>query len=339
MSEPPVPIGHLPAPGGNAAAPPPAPAAVEPFGERLARQVAGRRSQLVLGLDPDPQRLWPQALEGERAEWGSRPSAPSDVAARAARAVAIHCALAIDAVAEQCVAVKPQLACFERLGAAGRAALDDVVAHARHHELLVIADAKRGDIDVSARAYAQAFFGSTLTPYGEAAGMEVDALTVNPLLGRDSIAPFVEVARAAGAGLFVLVRTSNPGASDVQEARLQDGALVSERLAELVAAAGSDGVGTAGLSDVGAVVGATAPERLQRLRELMPAAVFLLPGVGAQGGRVEDLAAAFAPGPAGGLVTVSRGLVHAHERAGGEPAAAAAREAARLRALAWELSG
>jgi orotidine-5'-phosphate decarboxylase len=253
--------------------------------------------------------------------------------------VAAHCALAIEAVADQCVAVKPQVACFERLGAPGWAALADVVRRAQDAGLLVLADGKRGDIDVSASAYAQAFFGTTPTHFGPVSSLEVDALTVNPLLGMDSLAPFVAAARAAGGGLFVLVRTSNPGAADVQDRELADGAgTVSDRLAALVAELGADGVGSSGLSDVGAVVGATVPGRLQSLRELMPAAPFLLPGVGAQGGRVQELAPAFAPGRAGGLVSASRGIVRAHEQAGGDPASAARAEAARLRELAWDLS-
>jgi orotidine-5'-phosphate decarboxylase len=125
----------------------------------------------------------------------------------------------------------------------------------------------------------------------------------------------------------------------VQDRELADGAgTVSDRLAALVAELGADGIGPSGLSDVGAVVGATVPGRLQSLREKMPAAPFLLPGVGAQGGRVQELAPAFAPGRAGGLVSASRGIVRAHEQAGGDPAGAARAEAARLRELAWDLS-
>jgi orotidine-5'-phosphate decarboxylase len=250
--------------------------------------------------------------------------------------VAEHCALVLEAVADQCVAVKLQLACFERLGAPGWSALEWVAERARASGLLVIADAKRGDIDVSAAAYAQAFFGGTRTPFGPIAGLGADALTVNPLLGADSLQPFLSGARAHGAGLFVLVRTSNPGARDVQEQPLAGGGDVSGRLAALVTALGE--AGDSGLSDVGAVVGATAPERLQELRRAMPHAVFLVPGVGAQGGRVEDLGAAFAPGPAGGLIAVSRGLVFAHERAGGDPGQAARAEASRLRELAWRVA-
>jgi orotidine-5'-phosphate decarboxylase len=305
------------------------------FGERLARRVTERGSQLVLGLDPDPARLWPRALE--LGEGSGDPAAPPAV--RAGRAVAAHCALVIEAAGEHCVAIKPQVACFERLGAPGWAALADVIRHAHEHDLLVLADGKRGDIDVTAAAYGQAYFGETPTPFGTVSGLGADAVTANPLLGRDSLAPLLGAARSAGGGLFVLVRTSNPGAADVQELELAraGGGAVSERLAALVAELGAPSVGPGGLADVGAVVGATAPQWLERLRELMPHAPFLLPGVGAQGGRVEDLAAAFAPGPAGGLVSSSRGIVGAYERAGADPATAARDEAARLRELTWRL--
>ena len=304
------------------------------FGDRVARGVAARESQLVLGLDPDPDRLWAGAVELAGAAGGA-PGGPRECAARA---VAAHCALVIEAVAEQCVAVKLQVACFERLGAPGWAALEEAAARASERDLLVIADAKRGDIDVTAAAYAQAYFGETPTPYGPVAGLGADAITVNPLLGADSLAPLLSRAREHGGGLFLLVRTSNPGAADVQGVSLAGGGTVSDRLASLVAEAGADGVGDAGLADVGAVVGATAPEWVESLREQMPHAIFLLPGVGAQGGAVEALAPAFAPGPAGGLIAASRAIVFAHERSGGEPAVAAREEAARLRELAWKLA-
>jgi orotidine-5'-phosphate decarboxylase len=283
------------------------PAAGTPFGDRLAGLVAQRESQVVLGLDPDPAKLWPDA--------------GGDVAA--------HCRAVIDAAGPACVAVKPQVACFERLGAPGWQALQATADHARASGLLVLADAKRGDIDISAQRYAEAF----LAP----GGLEADALTVSPYLGADSLQPFVATARAAGAGLFVLVRTSNPGAADIQDLELAAGGRVWEQAARLV-----DWLGTAGdasgLSEVGAVVGATAPEHLARARELMPRTVFLLPGIGAQGGRVEDLAPAFAPGRAAGLVTSSRSIVFAYERDRGAPGTSARAEAERLRAAAWALA-
>jgi orotidine-5'-phosphate decarboxylase len=242
----------------------------------------------------------------------------------------------IDAAGPACVAVKPQLACFERLGAPGWAALGRTVAHARAAGLLVLADGKRGDIDVTARAYAQALVGSTETPFGRADGLGVDAFTANPYMGVDTLEVLVEGARAAGAGVFVLVRTSNPGAADLEDLELAAGGPLWAAVAAIVERLGRGGAG--GLADVGAVVGATAPEHVARMRRLMPRTPFLLPGIGAQGGRVEDLAPAFEPGRAGGLVTASRSIVHAYEAQGGDPADAARAEAERLRAAAWGLA-
>jgi orotidine-5'-phosphate decarboxylase len=299
------------------------------FADRLAGLVRARGSQIVLGLDPDPARLWPDAVAG------APPEGPP--ARRAAAAVRAHCAALIDAAGPACVAVKPQLACFERLGADGWAALAATVEHAREAGLLVLADGKRGDISVSAAAYAQALVGSTPTPFGDVPGLGADAFTANPLLGIDALAPLVDGARAAGAGVFVLVRTSNPGAADVEDLELADGGPLWERLAAIVAALGERGPAS-GLADVGAVVGATRPEHIARMRELMPRAPFLLPGIGAQGGRIEDLAPAWAAGRAGGLVSASRSIAQAHESAAGSPAAAARAEAERLRDSAWSLS-
>ena len=184
----------------------------------------------------------------------------------------------------------------------------------------MIADGKRGDVPVSAAAYAQALIGSTATPWGEVAGLGADAITVNPLLGADALDVFVDAAAAAGAGIFALVRTSNDGAADVLDLPAPDEPL-HERLAALVAErsgrlAGSES-GT-GLSGMGAVVGATEPRFLARLRELMPDAVFLVPGVGAQGGRAKVLGGAFSAHPASAIVTASRSIAGAED-----PAAAA----------------
>ncbi len=300
------------------------------FADRLAALVEERRSRVVLGLDPDPVALWPEAV----ARVAGGPDAPHLARARTAEAVTEHCRAAIVAAGPACVAVKPQLACFERLGAPGWEALEQVVAIARDHGLLVLGDGKRGDVPVTAAAYAQAYAGVTPSPFGDVAGLGLDAFTANPLLGRDSLEPLVETAAAAGAGCFVLVRTSNPGAAELQDTGEPP---LHERLAKLVDELGRERRGDCGLSLVGAVTGATRPEHLGRLRELMPHAIFLLPGVGAQKGRVEDLGPAFAPHPAAGLVTASRSIVNAHAERGGEPAAAAAAAAEELRAAAWAL--
>ena len=353
--------------GAGDSSPAPGPAT---FGDRLTQAVAARESQIVLGIDPDPSRLWPgpvgqssepraelaQALAaahesavavagagglampapetngGETARAGAPQLQPPAI--EAAAAVLAHCLALIDAAAPACVAAKPQLACFERLGFAGALALEAVCARARAAGLLVIADGKRGDVPVTAAAYEQALTGATQTPFGPVPGLAVDAFTANPLLGRDALAPLIDGARKAQAGVFVLVRTSNPGAADLMDLPLESGEPLWERLAALAHELGRGD----GLHDVGAVTGATAPQHLERMRELMPRTPFLLPGVGAQGGDVAALKPAFAPGRAAGLVTASRSIAHAHEATKGDPAAAARAEAERLRELAWTLA-
>lgn len=275
---------------------------------------------MCLGLDPNPAEL-----SGDDA-----PDADfTDLANRAATAVAERCRRLIEQAGPACVAVKPQLACFERLGAAGWRALADVCAAARDAGLLVVADGKRGDVPVTARAYGQALVGETETPWGAVRGLGADAFTANPLFGEDAIEVLVEAARNAGAGVFLLVRTSNPGAARLQDAEL-GGRPMHEELARLVAERAEELVGESGLSGLGAVVGATAPQHLGRLRELMPDSVFLIPGIGAQGGRPEDLGPALAPErPASVLVAAARSI------AGADHPADAAEE---LRAAVWGLT-
>ena len=238
------------------------------------------------------------------------------------------CRSLIERAGPACVAVKPQLACFERLGAPGWAALAEVCAAAQEAGLLVVADGKRGDVPVTAAAYAQALVGETPTAWGPVAGLGADAFTANPLLGTDALEPLVEAAQVAGAGVFALVRTSNPGAADIQDQPSPEQPL-HERLAALVDGLSGRLLGECGLSGMGAVVGATAPEHIARLRSLMPRSIFLIPGVGAQGGRPELLGAAFSPGPGAALVAASRGIAAAED-----PAAAAER----LRAAVWDVS-
>jgi orotidine-5'-phosphate decarboxylase len=183
-------------------------------------------------------------------------------------------------------------------------------------------------VPVSATAYAQALLGSTPTPFGDAEGLRADAATVNGLLGADALEPLVSTAAERGAGLFVLVRTSNPGAADLLDLPAA-GAPLHERIAELVASLSPRLQGEGGLSGLGAVVGATEPEHIVRLRALMPRSVFLLPGVGAQGGDASRLGAAFAAHPAGALVAASRSIAGADD-----PAAAAET----LRRQVWEVA-
>jgi orotidine-5'-phosphate decarboxylase len=204
---------------------------------------------------------------------------------------AAFCKAIVDAVTPYAVGVKPQSAFFEARGWEGVRAFEEVCDYARAADLLVIADVKRGDI------------GSTAQAYLDAVRPHADAATVNPYLGGDSLQPWLDAARA-GFGVFVLVKTSNPGSGDVQDARLADGRRVWELVAEQVAGWG-----------VGAVVGATYPEELAHVRTLLPNAPLLLPGVGAQGATAADCAPAFG-GPA--LVSASRSVIFADD-----PAAAA----------------
>jgi orotidine-5'-phosphate decarboxylase len=301
------------------------------FGDRVAEAVAQRASQVLLGLDPDPGVLLPSALasaEGRGEE---------DPAQRAAAAVHAHCVELIEAVAPACVGVKLQLACFERLGAPGWTALAQVAAEARAAGLLVVADGKRGDVPHTAAAYGQSLLGETETPWGPVAGLQADAVTANPLLGRDALEPIVAAARARAAGVFVLVRTSNPGAAELQDETPGGGEPLRNRLAAIVDDLGREAVGQAGLSDVGAVVAATQPALMEDLRARMPHAVFLLPGIGAQGGRAQDAAPAFGGRRAAALVTASRSIADAALEAGS--AAAALPAAKRLRDAAWAISG
>jgi orotidine-5'-phosphate decarboxylase len=287
------------------------------FADRLAEAVARKRSQLVVGLDPRVELL-PAELRGD---------GDADGCARFCRGI-------VDAVAPHAVAVKPQSAFFEALGAEGMRAFEDVCDYARAAGLLVIADAKRGDIGSTARAYAAAF----LEPRS-GGGSLADALTVNPYLGRDSVDPFLQACRLHGAGIFCLVKTSNAGSADVQDLALSDGRPLWQQVAELVREWGEGLVGENGLSAVGAVVGATHPRAVAQARKLMPQAVLLLPGVGAQGASPADVRPAFTSGPAGALVAASRSVLYASRATGGDWRAAAGTEAARTAREVWSASG
>jgi orotidine-5'-phosphate decarboxylase len=297
--------------------------ATRPFADRLSAAVVERRSQIVVGLDPLLDLL-PLELRGD-AHTG--PEA-------AATAYSRFCRGLIDAVCPYAVAVKPQSAFFEALGADGVRAFEDVCVYARTAGLLVIGDVKRGDIGSTARAYAAAY----LEPRANEPPL-ADAITVNSYLGRDSLEPFVAECRRSGRGIFCLVKTSNPGGVDVQDLKLTDGTLVWQQVAKLVAELGEGVVGECGLSSVGAVVGATYPRAVSEARRLLPKAVLLLLGVGAQGATPADVARAFTSGPASALVSVSRSINYAFRDDGADWRTAAAGEAARLRDEVWRASG
>jgi len=262
------------------------------FADRLLAAVERTGSPVCVGLDPVVDRL-PDDLR--RAGDGE--------AGRAAE----FCRRVIEAVAASVPAVKLQSACFERYGPAGVEAYRRTVAAARDAGLIVIGDVKRGDIGPSAAHYA----AGHLAPGGAP-----DAITVNAYFGADGTRPFIDAAADAGKGVFVLVRTSNPSAGSIQDFADAGGKRFHEHIAGQVAAwGGAPGLlGASGYSCVGAVVGATYPAEARRLREIMPAQVFLVPGYGAQGATAADAVAAADADGRGILINASRSVIYAHER-------------------------
>jgi orotidine-5'-phosphate decarboxylase len=293
------------------------------FGDRVAEAVERKRSQLVVGLDPRPELL-PVELRGD-AHQGRE---------QAAEACARFCRGLVDAVAPYVVAVKPQLAFFEALGADGVGAFEEVCAYARSAELLVIADGKRGDVGSTARAYASAYLEG-----GEGRGPVADALTVNPYLGRDAIEPFLAACRRDGGGIFCVLKTSNAGSAEIQDLALSDGRPLWHEVARLVREWGEGLVGEHGLTSVGAVVGATHPRAIGEARRALPQSILLLPGVGAQGAGPADVARAFVNGPASALVNASRSVIYAFRVDSADWRSSAGAEAARLRREVWAVAG
>jgi orotidine-5'-phosphate decarboxylase len=265
------------------------------FADSTIARVRELEHPLCVGLDPHLD-LIPQLFR----RGGMEASAAETPAAVEAFALAV-----LDRLAGRVPVVKPQIAFFEQLGAAGIAVLERIVVAARERELIVLLDAKRGDIGSTAEGYASAY----LEP---AAACEVDAITLNPYLGLDSIEPFAVRAERFGRGLFVLVKTSNPGSGDLQDQEVK-GAPVFEVVARGLVGLMDRLVGPAtGWSSLGVVVGATYPGQAERIRELMPHALFLVPGYGAQGASAADAVRGFVTGPKGlegGLVNSSRGVL------------------------------
>ncbi|MGD2133639.1 MAG: orotidine-5'-phosphate decarboxylase [Maricaulaceae bacterium] len=256
------------------------------FSNRLTAAVA-RHGPLCVGLDPHPARL------------------PALFGAPGPQSFERFFEGVIDASAARVAAVKPQIALFERWGPAGLEALSRLAARARAQGLLVLLDAKRGDIGSTAEGYAEAYFGAD-------AWLTADAVTVNPYMGLDTLQPWIDLARAHHRGVIVLLRTSNPGASDIQDLDA-GGAPVWRRLAEKLAPLTENWRGKHGWSSLMVVVGATAPEEARAARKILPHAPFLVPGYGAQGASAADAMAAAVKGekgPEGVLVNASRAVLY-----------------------------
>jgi orotidine-5'-phosphate decarboxylase len=269
---------------------------VERFADRLAAAVTRLGNPVCVGLDPRWEQLPPSVRSAGDDSWGARAAAYEQ-----------FCRGVIDVIAPLVPTGKPQAAFFEELGPPGMAALANVIAHAQSRGLLVIIDGKRGDIGSTAEAYARAYLGRGQSAWSG------DALTVNPYLGDDSLTPFVDVATTRGSGLFVLVKTSNPGGRMLQDLTC-DGQTIYARVAAHVEQLAAATVGSCGYGCVGAVVGATYPEQLAELRAAMPHAWFLVPGYGSQGGTAADVAPASDASGLGAIINNSRGILFAHER-------------------------
>jgi orotidine-5'-phosphate decarboxylase len=290
---------------------------VRNFADRLTGRMTERGTRVVVGLDPDLERIR---------------RIPEFAGCGTEEALRGFCSAILAACAPFACAVKPQIAYFECWGTEGWRALGQVGQLARSLRVPLILDAKRGDIGSTCTAYAR-----LLDPEGPLGG--VDAMTVNPYLGGDSVEPFLAACREHGSGLFVLAKTSNPSASELQDLRLEDGRRVCEAVADLVAGWGEGLIGQSGHSSVGAVVGATQYEDLVALRERMPKAVWLLPGVGAQGADVAKLRSAFGEDTLGACVSSSRGVLYAWEKDSPDcPAAFAERAAVAAERLREEIA-
>ena len=265
------------------------------FTDRLAQAVRSTNSVTCVGLDPRKKQL-PGPIANQ---------VTGDSPDQWAAAYTQFCCEIIDVVAGKVPCVKPQAAFFEQLGPAGMISLGEVIRYATQAGLLVITDGKRNDIGSTATAYADAYLGAD-SPWGS------DALTVSPYLGRDSLEPFVEVCDARESGVFVLVKTSNPGGGLLQD-RETDGQTVYQRVAELMSELNAPRL-SSGYGPLGAVVGATYPEQLAQLRQTMKSSWILIPGFGAQGGSADDVKAGFDEQGLGAVVNSSRHIIFAHQR-------------------------
>jgi orotidine-5'-phosphate decarboxylase len=278
------------------------------FADRLFDCIAEKGSPICIGIDPILDML-PEEVAGSPAERDA-----NDVEA-AVDAIFEFTIEVLQVIAPHVPCVKFQSAYFEKYLWEGVEAYYSLIHEARELDLLVIGDVKRGDIGATSTAYAAAHLADP--PFALHDASAPDAITINPMLGLDTLEPFLSVAKDEGKGLFVLVRTSNPGSAQFQDAKLADGRTWSEALADALApVASSEGlVGSSGYSAVGAVVGATQPQTMASLRQRLPQSIFLLPGYGTQGATADMTRAAFDERGQGAIVSASRSILYAHRDA------------------------
>ncbi len=298
------------------------------FADRLVKASLDKKSHVVVGLDPRWASLPQQLKDLVSVHNGVEPQAAALAYYQFSKDI-------IDAVADIAVAVKPQFAFYEQFGPWGMHSLVQTVSYAKSKGLLVIGDAKRSDIGSTAEAYASAYLGSPATEGEPNWTMGVDALTINAYLGSDGVKPFLKSAAHSYAGVFALVKTSNPSSGELQDKHIE-GRPVHHMMAQMVSEWGEALVGESGYSSVGAVVGATYPEEAAELRQLMPKTCFLVPGYGAQGGKAADVVPCFNDDGLGAVVNSSRGIIFAYQKMA-EYGAAKYADAARVAAEAMRV--
>lgn len=295
--------------------------------DRLITKIAQTQNPTVAGLDPKLAYIPSYIKEECFAKYGKT------LEGAAAALLEFNKGL-IDALCDIVPAVKPQAAYYEMYGWQGVKALHDTIAYAQEKGMFVITDGKRNDIGATMEAYATAHLGEVEVEGESFAPFGADALTVNGYLGTDGIKPLLKVCNEKDAGIFVLVKTSNPSSGELQDRELADGDTIYRAMGKMCESWGEQLPGKYGYSGVGAVVGATYPAQLEELRKAMPHTFFLVPGYGAQGGAADDVAPAFDKRGLGAIVNSSRGIMCAWQKEGcdeHEYAAAARREAIRMR--------
>ena len=270
--------------------------------DRLINKIKETNNPTVIGLDPRYELLpkcvlekYPNTLEG------------------VSQAIVEYNKALIDETYDVIPAVKPQIAFYEMFGIPGMKAFEETCKYAKQKGMIVIADIKRGDIGSTAQGYSNAYLGKTKIGEKEESIFDVDFVTVNPYMGTDCVKPFIEDCKKYGKGIFILVKTSNPSSGELQDVKLENGEEVYVKVAKLVEEWGKDLRGENGYSSIAAVVGATYPKQLKQIREIAPHTYFLIPGYGAQGGKVEDIALGFDKNGLGGIVNASRSLMCAYK--------------------------
>jgi orotidine-5'-phosphate decarboxylase len=301
------------------------------FADRLVDLMSHKKSQVCLGLDPRVEKLPPSLVERYAQEVGDG-CGNKEVGA----CFEEFCISIIEAAASHIAAVKVQSACFEQYGPPGMRAFKHVCKRATQYGLPVIADAKRGDIGISAEAYSAAFIGRPVGLTGPVSGFGADALTVNPMFGSDGIEPFVKDCVKYDKGIFILTKTSNPSSEELQGARSVVGQPLYELIADYVNMWGEKLIGKSGYSSIGAVVGATDAESLLHIRQLLPRSILLLPGFGAQGARPSDVLGGLGHDRLGAIVTASRSIIYASSDI--DYASAAASVAKKMKEELWSIS-